>query len=93
MITPNNLVKNALILGLNIMLIRASYVDKEICKLKNNLICDGCSLQVKIKDLAEKCEKIDKDVYILICKEFRDGVSLHVTLSSSDGLLLHTFTL
>ena len=43
-ITLNNPVKNALILGLNIILIRACYVDKDICKLKNNLIYNGCGL-------------------------------------------------
>ena len=92
-IAPNNPVKNALMLDLNIMLIRAGYVDEDICKLKNNLICDGHSLQVKIKALIEKCKKIDKDVYVLIYEEFRDRFSLHTTLSSSDGLLLHTFIL
>ena len=51
-ITPNDLVKNTLILSLNIMLIRAGYIDEDIYKLKNNLICDRHSLQVEIKALA-----------------------------------------
>ena len=43
-ISPNDSVKNALILGVKVMLIRERHVDKYISKLNADVISDGRGL-------------------------------------------------
>ena len=50
-------------------------------------------MQVDIKTLADKCKRLDKDLHTLVCEEFRDGFTSSASLTTSDGILLHTFTL
>ena len=92
-ITPNEPVRNALMLGLKVKLIRSRQLDEDVGDLKNNVICDGHGLLLDIKKLACKYNVLDKDFYMLIYKEFSDGFTPHTSLKTSDGLLLHAFTL
>ena len=43
-ITPNNAIKNALILSINIMLISVSNEDENIGNLNNNISSNRCSI-------------------------------------------------
>ena len=80
-------------IGIKIKLIRAHHVDEDVSDFKNNTTSDGNGLLVDVKKLACKCNVLDKYVYILIHKEFRDGFTPYTSLTTNDGLLLHTFTL
>ena len=71
-ITPNAPVRNALMLGIKVKLIIARHEDEDVGDLKNNVVCHGHGLLIDIKKLAFKCNMLDKDVCMLICKEFRD---------------------
>ena len=48
-ITPNGHVKNELILGIKVILIRVRNVDEDISKLNDNIVSDGRGLQVDVK--------------------------------------------
>ena len=80
-------------IGVNVMLVRVRHVDEDISKLNDNFISDGRGLQVDIKKLSHECKRLDKDLHTLVHKEFRDGFTPCASLTTSDGILLHTFTL
>ena len=79
--------------GLKVKIIRARHVDEDVGDLKNNVVFDGHGLLTDIKNLSCKCNMLDKDFYTLICKELRDGFTPYTSLTTNDGILLHTFKL
>ena len=82
-----------MILGLNIFIIRLSHANENTNKLNNNVVCDRQGLQNKIKELAKKNKAINKDICIILCKEFRDGFLCCKSSTANDSLLLHNFVL
>ena len=84
---------NALMIGVKVKLIRARHVDEDVSDLKDNVISDGHGFPEEFKKLTCKCNVFDKDFHVLIYKEFRDGITPCTSLTTSDGLLLHNFTL
>ena len=90
---PIDPVKNALLLGLDVALVRARHVNEDISKCNNNAIVDGLGIQKEIKELADTCNATYKDACMLPHIEFRDGFLPCTSLTTSEGLLLHTFTL
>ena len=87
-----NLVKNSLMLELDIMILRAKNTNKGTSKCKNNAIIDGIGLQKEIKKLANKHNGTDKDAHIDPFIEFYNRFLLHTSLIASKGLLLHALT-
>ena len=92
-ISPMHAIKNALMIGLDVAIIRASQVEEDLMKNVNNCISDGPGLKREIRDLAEKCMNLNDDLNILVFSEFRDGFSPCANLTCKDSLILHTFTL
>lgn len=92
-ISPMHLIKNTLMIGLDVAAIRASHVEDDLMNNKNNCISDGHRLKMEIRDLAEKCMNLNDDLNMLVFSEFRDRFSLCVNLTSKGSLLLHAFTL
>ena len=92
-ISPVDAIKNALLLGLDVALIRARHYNEDVQKCVNNSIIDGMEMRQEIEELAEICNKIDKDITIIPYNEFRDGFLPYKSLTANEGLLLHTFTL
>ena len=48
-ITPNDPVKNTLILGVKVMLIRVRHLDEDISKSNDNVVSDGRGLHLDVK--------------------------------------------
>ena len=71
-VVPNEPVRNALMLSLKVKLIRARNVNEDVDDLKNNVVCDGHSLLIDIKNVACKCNVLDKYFCMLIHNECRD---------------------
>ena len=92
-ITPKDSIKNALMLGLDVVLIWVNHIYEDINKIKYNYIYNGYKLINNIKALAKEYKKVNNNIYILIYKEFKDGFLLYATLITKDGLMLHTFIL
>ena len=92
-IVPNDPVKNELMIGVKLLLFRVRHVDEDISKLNDYIVSDGYGLKVNIKKLADKCKRLDKDLHVLVHEEFRDGFSPCASLTTRDGVLLHTFKL
>ena len=86
-------IKNTLIIGSNIVLLRVNNIEDDIKAMTNNFIGGGCRIQKEIKELAGLCRTINKNMYIAVYKEFRDGVYPHAALNSNDGIILYTVTL
>ena len=70
MILPVDAVKNALLLGLDIALIRASHYNEDIQKYVNNAIVNRMEICNEIKELAELCNKTAENVMIVLCSGF-----------------------
>ena len=68
--------KNTLIIGLDVVLIRAKNTEDNIKSITNNFISEECGMQKQIKELASSCKKIDENLCIAVYKEFKDGFSL-----------------
>ena len=66
-------IKNSLLLGFDIALIRAKHCVKNIKKCVNNSVANGKKTREELKQLAEKCNKTDYNIIIVSCSEFRDG--------------------
>ena len=62
---PVDAVKNALLLGLDVALVRASHYNEDMQKCVNNAIVDGMETRNEIKELAEMCNKTGKNVMIV----------------------------
>jgi len=86
-------IKNTLLLGLDVALIRARYYNEDVQKYINNSIVGRMEIRQEIKELVEICNKTDKDITIIPYNEFRDGFLPYKSLTANKGLLLHTFTL
>ena len=86
-------IKNALLLGLDVTLIRATHCVEDMDKCINNSVSDGKKMREEIVKLAEKCNKTDKEVTIVPCSQFRDGFLPCKSVASNEGLLLHTVTI
>ena len=89
---PIDPLKNALMLG-DIAILRATFIDENIAQLKNNIICDGISLQKEIKELARKRIDTNKDMHVVPFKELKDGFGPYHNLTTNNSLIPHTFTL
>ena len=67
---PVDAVKNALLLGLDVALVRASHYNEDMQKCVNNAIVDGMEIRNKFKELAELHNKIAKNFMIVLYSEF-----------------------
>ena len=85
-------IKNALLLGLNISLIRAHHCVEDMDKCVNNAVVHGKNMRKEIMKLAEKCNKTGIEIVIIPCSQFRDGFLPCKSVATNAGLLLHTLT-
>ena len=80
-------------ISFDVVLIRVKNTENYIKSMTNNFISKGYRVQKQIKELASSYKKIDKNLYIKVYKEFRDGFFSHTILNSNEGILLYTLTL
>ena len=92
-ISPTEPVKNTLMIGMDIARIRTREVEKDLDKCIHNSIADAEGIRKEIRELAKKCNEMDKDITIIPCIEFRDGFNANSSLTTNEGLLFHSLTL
>ena len=63
-------IENALMIGLDVAIIRASHAEENLMNNKNIYISDGHRLKRKIRDLVEKCMNLNDDLNILVFQNF-----------------------
>ena len=54
-ILPMHTIKNALMIGLDMAMIRASHAEEDLMNNKNNCVSDGHGLKREIRHLTKKC--------------------------------------
>ena len=80
-------------IGLDVALINSKKAIEDIGKCKNNMVSDGAGIRKEIMELANRLKNNDEDIYILPCNEFRDGFIPNSSVTSNEGVLLHTFAM
>ena len=91
--SPIDVVKNALMLGLKVARIRVGHVEEDLESIKRNCISEGMGVQIDMRNLANQCKETQEDINMIVCSEFRNGFSPYSLITNKDGLLLHTLTL
>ena len=88
-----NPAENTLMLGLNIVILRARHMNEDTPQCKNNIIMNRLGMQKEIKESAKKCNKTGKDAHAVPFLEFYDGFLLCTSLTTSKELFFHASTL
>ena len=83
-----DLVKGALILGLDVALINSKNAAEDIAKCKNNIISDGVGFKNEILELITKLADVDEVACVVPCNEFRDSFIPNASVTSNEELLL-----
>ena len=91
-IYPKDAVNNALMLDIDVAIIRANNVKEALLFVNHNCASDGHGVREYILSLAERCKGLNKEINMLIFSEFRDGFSPCASLTTKDSLVLHTIT-
>ena len=90
--SPIDVVKNALMLGLKVVRIRVGHIEEDLESIKRNCISEGVGAQIDISNLANQCKETQEDINTIVYSEFRDWFSPYSLITNKDGLSVHTFT-
>ena len=92
-VQPIDVIKNDLIIGLDIIMIRSRHVDEDLSSTKKIFIGSAKGVQIEIKELMARCSSVNKDADTLVVKKFKDGLNSNHGSNSNDSVILHTLTL
>ena len=85
MISPTELVKNTLMIGIDVASVQVRGVEKNIEKYINNSIADSVGVKKEIRELAKKHNETDEDMHVIPCVEFRDRFNPYSSITSNEG--------
>ena len=93
LIKAQETIKNALIIGSDVCLMKPKLVEYRTNSMNKNVIGKGEGIQDEIKQLPTQCLEVDDDIHMSLYKKIRDGVFPYATTNSNKRILLHTFSL
>ena len=79
-------------IGLDVFMIRSSRADEELLSMTKNVIGSAKGVQKETKELAARCSSINKDVCILVGKQFKDGFNPNDGLNGNDRIIRYILT-
>ena len=68
LIKAQETIRNALMIGSDVCLIKPKLVEDETNSMNNNVIGKGKGIQDKIKQLDTQCVEVDEDIHMSLCK-------------------------